>query len=177
MLRSARDSGSLDGNCYNSSDWLPPCNMVLSYKLYIRKLIFFVCFLTSISSLSSVKKWKCKPMSKMVEDRFSLIRVLANISHFSPNVNRHGEAGMLFSPLLSFLTFFEKATLMRSPSLHMDLQEPCLLLGLIFDLAIDAHNWKAVSEVQKEPINKTVPFQDTLVQIYRHTQIYVHKHI
>lgn len=116
-------------------------------------------------------------MSKMVEDRFSLIRVLANISHFSPNVNRHGEAGMLFFPLLSFLTFFEKATLMRSPSLHMDLQEPCLLLGLIFDLAIDAHNWKAVSEVQKEPINKTVPFQDTLVQIYRHTQIYVHKHI
>lgn len=60
-------------------------------------------------------------MSKMVEDRFSLIRVLANISHFSPNVNRHGEAGMLFFPLLSFLTFFEKATLMRSPSLHVDL--------------------------------------------------------
>lgn len=86
------------------------CLFVLSDKLYMRKLIFFVFFLTLISSLSSVGKWKCKPMSTMVEDRFSLIRVLANFSHFPPNVDRHGEAGMLFFPLLIFLIFFQKAT-------------------------------------------------------------------
>lgn len=76
----------------------------------------------------------------MVEDRFSLTRVQANISLFSPNANRHGEGGMLYFPLLTSLTFFQKATLMRSPSLHVDLQEPFLLLGLMFDPTIGAHN-------------------------------------
>lgn len=43
--------------------------------------MFFVCFLTLISSLSSARKWKCKPMFKMVEDRFSLITVPAIFNH------------------------------------------------------------------------------------------------
>lgn len=75
-----------------------------------------------------------------MEVRFSLISVLANISHFPTNGNRLSEAGTLFFLLLPFLILSQKATLMSSSSLHVDLQELSLLLGLIFDLTVDAHN-------------------------------------
>lgn len=76
----------------------------------------------------------------MVEDMFSSLSVLATISCFTTNVNRLSEAGTLFSLVLAFLTLSQKATLMSSSSLHVELQELCLLLGLGFDLTIEARN-------------------------------------
>lgn len=116
------------------------CYMVFSDKHFIRKVLVFMLAAVSLSFLPFFflrNSKHHKPTSKMVEERFSLFRVLANISHFPTNLNRLSEAGSLFSLLLVFLILSQKAALGSSSSLHVDLQEPCLLLILFFDLTVD----------------------------------------